>query len=57
MKFQRRRQVRREVARIVSPGVRMKFVGNVPRRQDLVQNRGPRVKAVIILIAAIEVNL
>ncbi len=57
MKFQRRRQVRREVGRIVPSGVQMKFVGHVPRRQDFVQNCGPRVKRVIILIAAIEVNL
>src|SRR5580704_8106587 len=57
MKLQRRRQMRGKILRVVPARVYMKFVGNVARVQHLVERGCSRLEPVIILVAAIEINV
>jgi hypothetical protein len=49
--------VRGEVGGIVAPRIEMKFVWNLAGSEDFVERGGAGVEAVIVLIAAVEINL
>ena len=57
MELQRGREVLSKVADIVPPRVKMKFVGDVPGGQNLVQSHSSRLEAIIILLPTVEIDL
>ena len=57
MESQRCGDVGGEVGGVVAPGVDVEFVRDSASREDLVEGGSAGLKTVIVLIAAIEVNL
>ena len=57
MKFQRRRDVAGEIHPIVPAGIEVIFVRDVASGEDFIERRCPAIEAIIILGAAIEINL
>ena len=57
MESQRSRDVRGEVAWVVAAGIDMELMSDFARRENFVQCGGSGLEAVIVLVAAIEVNL
>jgi hypothetical protein len=45
-----------EVGRIVAAGIEMEFVGDVTRGEDFVEGGGAGVEAVVVVVAAVEIN-
>ena len=46
-----------EINGVVLPGIAVKFVNNVARGESLVERGGSGVKTVIVLVAAVEIDL
>src|SRR5690348_5474099 len=49
--------VRGKVSEVVTAGIDVKFVSDLARRENFIERGGPSFKAVIILVAAIEINV
>ncbi len=56
MKRERGGDVGGEVGGVVAAGIDVEFVGDLARREDLVESGGARVEAIVVLVAAIEIN-
>ena len=46
-----------EILVVVAPGVEMEFVRDVASDENFVESRGTDLKAVVVLVAAIKVNV
>src|SRR5487761_1321057 len=57
MKFEGRRQVRREIPPIVAAGIEMEFVRDSAGCEHVVEGLRSLFEAVIVLLAAVEINL
>src|SRR5262249_2057222 len=56
LKFERSREVLGKILPVVTSGVNMRFVREVPRTQDVVQGPGASLEAKIVLVATVEIN-
>jgi len=46
-----------EVGGIVAAGIEMEFVGDAARGEDFVEGGGAGVEAVVVVVAAVEINM